>query len=197
MNQIIETRMSNCETALSKLAQAEELTQGVLKEIAPLVQGIAPIIKNEVAKQLKDEAVFNQEKLKSDVIANVSAGVDEKVRAAVLGRGLSKRETNILTKERNRKVGKLLGSQECDKYILYSKFYFGAISKAFKKHFDVYAYSDIDMTQLNEAVNFVKCFDMSDSYVDWVKKTVHKQYIENELPPRIKNAYERFFGIRG
>lgn len=189
MENELTTRVSRLEMLTARLGQANEITNSVITELTSEFSGL-------VRGQIKEELATKAEEIKSDVITTVNGKIEDTVRTVVNERGLNRTEMNLLTKARHLRFRQLLGDSHSDKYILLISFYQGAMIKEYRKIFDCTAYGDIEATRFNEAMDYVKNFNVTVSYYDWAIEKLHEQYRDGEIEKRKKfNAYERFFGI--
>ena len=190
MRNELETRVSRLELLTKKLGESDQIANEVIRDLADCIS-------DEIKEQVKEEIVTMSKEIESNVITTVGDTIETTVKKAVDERGLNRREMNNLTNARNFRFRQLLGNPTSDKYILLISFYQGAMVKEYRKMFDCSAYGDIEATKYKEALEYIKTFDVSQSYYDWAIEKLHEQYRDGEIEKRKKfNAYERFFGIR-
>lgn len=187
--QVIKNEIGLLKKFTNKLAQANNLTNEVIEELAV---GII----DDIKVQIKEEMTTYKEEVKGEIIETIGDNIKQTVKDEVNKRGLNGREIAILKNERNKRFIRLLGSPKSDLYILLMPFYQSQMKKEYKKLFNCDVYADVQADRFEEAIKYIENFTVTPEYYEWCIKTLHKNYQSNEIESNKKlNAYKRFFGI--
>lgn len=190
---IVKQESNILKSVTGKLAQGMGFYSEALQE---LTSSLTHVISEEVKNQVKEEIATTAETVKGEVLATVDGRINDTVKDAVNDRGLNRLEGKMLTDARNKRMRELMGHQKSDQYILFTPFYQSLMGKEYRKQFECAAYADVRPDRLDEALEFINNFTVSDKYHDWCVSTLHKNYANNEIESNKKlNAYRRYFGI--
>lgn len=192
----LENRVETLEMITGLLAQNDQ-------NFGTIQQNTAEIIRNLLVKMQQDnentrvqihkEMASAKEEIKNDTAVASKAYVDAIIQDKLDERGLSKYDADRLTKMRNKRFIELLGDPKSDLYILFISYFQSNYRRKYQKRFKVSRYGDISAAQFQDVESFTKTFNVPD--VSYIYDNLHRRYRDGELPIKMKNAYERYFGI--
>lgn len=187
MGNELEKRVSKLEQLTKRLGESSQITNEVVTELTTELSGI-------VREQLKEEMVTREKEIESNILTSVTGSIETKIKETLDERGLSKIDSDRLTKARYKRMRELLGDSKSDEYKLFIPFYQGVMRNGYIKKFDVMRYADIDPSQFKEALEYIQNFIITDR--SWCIEALHNNYRNQEFPNnKLVHAYERYFGI--
>lgn len=192
----LENRVETLEMITGLLAQNDQ-------NFGTIQQNTAEIIRNLLVKMQQDnentrvqihkEMASAKEEIKNDTAVASKAYVDAIIQDKLNERGLSKYDADRLTKMRNKRFIELLGDPKSDLYILFISYFQSNYRRKYQKRFKVSRYGDISAAQFQDVESFTKTFNVPDA--GYIYDNLHRRYRDGELPIKMKNAYERYFGV--
>lgn len=187
MRNELETRVSKLELLTRRLGESSQIANEVVTELTTELSGI-------VREQIKEEMITKEKEIESNVITTVADTIESKIKEKLDERGLSKTDSDRLTKARYKRMRELLGDSKSDEYKLFIPFYQGVMRNGYMKKFDVMKYADIDPSEFKDALEYIQNFNINDRA--WCIDALHRTYQSNEFSNnKLVHSYERYFGI--
>lgn len=193
---ILETKVGTLETITTLLAQNEQNLGAIQANTNQILYVLSEQIKQanqNMTTAINEQMATAKEEIKRDTATTSKAYVDAIIQDKLDERGLSKYDADRLTKMRNKRFIELLGDPKSDLYILFIGYFQNNYRKKYQKRFKVSRYGDISAAQFQDVESFTKTFNVPD--VGYIYDNLHRRYRDGELPIKMKNAYERYFGV--
>lgn len=192
----LETKVGTLETLATLLAQNEQNLGKVQENTNQILYVLSEQIKQanqNMSTAINKQMATAKEEIKKDTAVASKAYVDAIIQDKLDERGLSKYDADRLTRMRNKRFIELLGDPKSDLYILFISYFQRNYRKKYQKRFKVGRYGDISAAQFQDVESFTKTFNVPD--VTYIYDSLHRRYRDGELPIKMKNAYERYFGV--